>query len=71
MVCRSEREQKVVKKTLQANVPQGAEVLRDGIHQIRVDGVQRGAVLDEGGRDLPGVIEAFSKGNNIEITKIT
>ena len=55
---------------MEVNLVRGARILRDDIFPIRVDSVNRTAVLDKEGKVRAGAAEAFSKENNTEITKI-
>jgi hypothetical protein len=48
----------------------GARILRDDLHLIRVDGVNRTVVLDEAGDIQTGAAEALGKENDTDIAKI-
>lgn len=64
IACRDEDEHKTVKQTVEANLVQGARILRDDLYPIRVDSVNRTAVLDETGNIRTGATEALSEEND-------
>lgn len=70
VVCRNEDEHQMIKRVLEAHLPRGARVLRDEFYQIKVDGVSRTAVLDEVGKELPGINETFGSENATEVVKV-
>jgi hypothetical protein len=70
IACRDEEEHKMVKRMVEAKLVRGARILRDDIFPIRVDSVNRTAVLDEEGDVRAGAAEAFGKENDTEIAKI-
>lgn len=70
VVCRDRAEHESIKRVLETNLPREARVLRDEYYQIKVDGVSRSSVLDEMGRNLPGVNETLSRENDTEVVKI-
>ena len=47
IACRDEDEHLLVKKLAEAKIDAGARVLRDELYPIKVDSVNRAAVLDE------------------------
>jgi len=59
-----------VKQTVEANLVQGARILRDDLYPIRVDSVNRTAVLDETGNIRTGATEALSEENDTQVAKI-
>ncbi|PQE19020.1 reverse transcriptase protein [Rutstroemia sp. NJR-2017a BVV2] len=70
IACRDEAEHKTVKQAVEANLVQGARILRDDLYPIRVDSVNRTAVLDETGNIRTGAIEALSEENDTQVAKI-
>lgn len=70
IACRDEEEHKAVKRVVEANLVQGARILRDDLYPIRVDSVNRTAVLDETGNIRIGAAEAFSKENDTQVAKV-
>ena len=70
IACRDEAEHKMVKQTVEANLVQGARVLRDDLYPIRVDSVKRTAVLDEMGNIQTGAIETLGQENDTRVAKI-
>lgn len=70
IACRDEGEHKTVKQTVEANLVQGARILRDDLYPIRVDSVNRTAVLDETGNIRTGATEALSEENDTQVAKI-
>ncbi|OAQ61311.1 reverse transcriptase [Purpureocillium lilacinum] len=70
IVCRDEAEHQLVKRLVGANLPRGARMLRDEVHPVRVDHVNRAAILDEMGAVLTGAAEALGKENDVQIEKI-
>jgi hypothetical protein len=61
----------VIKDIAEKKLPQGVRVLRDEYYPVKIDGVSRSAVLDEHGKELPGLCEALSSENATEVTKAT
>ena len=70
IICRDEAEHQLVKRLVGTKLPRGARMLRDEVHPVRVDHVNRTAVLDETGTVLRGVTEALSKENDVQIERI-
>lgn len=70
ITCRDEAEHKEVKRVIEANLVTGMRVLRDDLYPIRVDGVNRTAVLDEAGNDRTGAAEALGMENETQVAKI-
>lgn len=70
IACRDEAEHKEVKRVMEANLVTGMRILRDDLYPIRVDGVNRTAVLDEAGNIRTGAAEAFGLENEIQVAKI-
>lgn len=71
IICRDEEEHQVIKGIAEKKLPQGVRVLRDEYYPIKIDGVSRSAVLDERGKELPGLCEALSSDNATEVTNAT
>lgn len=70
IACRDEAEHNIVKQVVEAKLTQGAWILQDDLYPIRVDSVNRIAVLDEIGNVRTGAAKAFSKENDTQIVKI-
>jgi hypothetical protein len=70
IACRDEAEHKAVKHAIEANLTPGVRILRDELFPIRVDNVNRTAVLDETGNIRNGAAEALSGENDTQIAKI-
>jgi hypothetical protein len=63
IACRDEAEHKEVKRVMEANLVTGMRILRDDLYPIRVDGVNRTAVLNKAGNVQTGAAEAFGMEN--------
>jgi uncharacterized coiled-coil protein SlyX len=61
IVCRDEAELRRVKEAAEKVVVQGARILRDQLYPVKVDNVNRSAVLDSEGNVLAGAAEALGK----------
>jgi hypothetical protein len=59
IACRDEDEHQLVKRVAEANIAQGARVLRDDLYPIKVENVRRTAVLDENDEIRIGAAEGF------------
>ncbi|KAJ5901449.1 hypothetical protein N7495_001977 [Penicillium taxi] len=70
IVCRDEAEHQLVKKVAEAKIGGGARVLRDELYPIKVDSVNKGAVLDEKDEIRAGAMAAFSEENEVTVAKI-
>ena len=70
IACRDEREHRLVKQVAEAKVPRGARILRDELYPVKVDNVNRLAVLDELGDTRAGVAEAFGRENDVQVAKV-
>ena len=70
IACRDEGEHKAVKRLVEANLTRGARILGDDLYPIRVDSVNRTAVLDETGNVRTGAAEAFGTENDAQIAKV-
>jgi hypothetical protein len=70
IACRDEAEHQLVRKVAETEVGAGARVLRDELYPIKVDSVNRTAVLDESGDIQAGAAAAFGEENEASIAKI-
>ncbi len=59
-----------MKQVVEANLVPGARILRDDIFPIRVDSVNRTALVDEKGEIRAGAAEAIGRENDTQIAKI-
>jgi hypothetical protein len=70
IACRDEDQHQLVKKVAEAKIGAGARVLRDELYPIKVDSVNRAAVLDENDEIRAGAAAAFSEENEASVAKI-
>lgn len=70
IACRNEDELHMVKQAVEAKGAEGIRVLRDELYPIKVDNVNRLAVLDEHGDIRAGAAEAFGQENETTVAKI-
>ncbi|KAJ5471279.1 hypothetical protein N7530_008636 [Penicillium desertorum] len=70
IACRDEAEHQLVKKVAETKIGVGARVLRDELYPIKVDSVNRAAVLDEKDEIRTGAAAAFSEENEVTVAKI-
>jgi hypothetical protein len=70
VACRDEAEHQLVKKAAEAKIGTGARVLRDELYPIKVDSVNKAAVLDDKDEIRAGVAAAFSEENEATVAKI-
>jgi hypothetical protein len=70
IACRDETELQMVKRVAETKMAPGARVLRDELYPIKVDSVNRLAVLDDKGEIRTGAAEAFSQENDTTVAKI-
>ena len=70
VACRNEKEQKQVKQAAEKAKVEGARILRDQLFPVKVDGVNRCAVLDEHSQLRPEVAEKLAKENEVDIAKL-
>ena len=70
VACRDEKEQKAVKQAAEKAKVEGTRVLRDQLFPVKVDGVNRCAVLDEHSQLRPEIAEKLGKENEVEIAKL-
>jgi hypothetical protein len=70
IACRDEAEHQIVKQVAETKIATGVRVLRDEICPIKVDSVNRFAVLDDKGEIRAGVAEALGRENEVTVAKI-
>ena len=70
IACRDETEQGMVKQVAESKIATGVRVLRDELYPIKVDSVNRLAVLDANGEIRSGAAEAFGQENETTVAKI-
>ncbi|KJZ69203.1 hypothetical protein HIM_11403 [Hirsutella minnesotensis 3608] len=71
IICRDEVELQRVKEAALKTAVTGARVMRDQLYPVKVDNVNRTAILDGEGNILQGAAEALGAENNVSIGKIT
>jgi hypothetical protein len=70
VACRDEKEHKAVKEAAEKAKVEGVRVLRDQLFPIKVDSVNRSAVLDEHSQPRPEIAEKLGKENDVQIAKL-
>jgi hypothetical protein len=70
VACRDEKEHNAVKQAVEKAKVEGVRVLRDQLFPIKVDSVNRCAILDEHGQLRPDITEKLGKENEVEIAKL-
>jgi len=70
IVGRNEDEVKKIKGIIEAKKTPGARVLRDQLYPVKVDNVNRTAVIDSDSKILPGAAEALSQENDVQVAKV-
>lgn len=70
IACRDETEHQLVKEVAEAKIGAGARVLRDELYPIKVDSVNKAAVLDEKGEIRAEATAVLSEENDTTVTKI-
>ncbi|KZL68744.1 reverse transcriptase, partial [Colletotrichum incanum] len=70
IACRNDDEHAMVKRVVEANLARGARILRDDVYPIRVDSVNRTAVLNDDGDVRAGAAEAFGVENDASVAKV-
>ena len=70
IACRDETEQHMIKQVAETKIALGVRVLRDELYPIKVDNVNRLAVLDENEEIRTGVAEALGQENETTVAKI-
>ena len=70
IIGRNEEEVKKIKNIIEAKKTPGARVLRDQLYPVKVDNVNRTAVIDHEGKVLAGATEALGQENDVQIAKL-
>jgi hypothetical protein len=70
VISRNEGELKKLKDIVEAKKTLRARVLREWLYPVKVDNVNRIAVLDRESKILPGTVEVLGQGNDVRIAKI-
>ncbi|KAJ6020347.1 hypothetical protein N7522_000422 [Penicillium canescens] len=70
IACRDEAEHQLVKRVAETKIGEGARVLRDELYPIKVDSVNKAAVLDENDEIRVRAAAAFSEENETTVAKI-
>jgi hypothetical protein len=70
IACRNDVEHQMVKHAAETNIAPGARVLREELHPVKVNFVNRLAVLEENGEVQVGAAEALGHENETTIAKI-
>ena len=70
IACRDKAEHRIVKEIIESSLTQGARILRDDMFSIRVDNINRTAILDKNGEIQIGAAEALAEENDIQVVKI-
>ncbi|KAJ6114125.1 hypothetical protein N7512_007570 [Penicillium capsulatum] len=70
IACRDEAEHQLVKKVAEAKIGAGARVLRDELYPIKVDSVNKAAVLNEKGEIRAEATAVVSEENDATVAKI-
>ncbi|KXX76568.1 hypothetical protein MMYC01_206278 [Madurella mycetomatis] len=68
---RSKEELSKIKDILEAKNAPGARVVRDQLYPVKVDNVNRAAIIDHGGKILLGAAEALGQGNDMQPPRTT
>lgn len=70
ITCRDENEQQMVKQVVETKLAAGVRVLRDELYPIKVDNVNRQAVLDKTGAVRAGATESLGQENETTVAKV-
>lgn len=70
ILCRDEAKLQRVKEAAQKTAAEGVRVLRDQLYPVKVDNVNRTAILGQDGKVLPGAAQVLGKENDVHIAKI-
>ena len=70
IIGRNEDKVKKIKGIIEAKKTLGARVLRDQLYLVKVDNVNRTAVIDHEGKILSGAAEALGQENDVQIAKL-
>jgi len=61
IICRNEAELELVKEAAQKSAVAGTRVLRDQLFPVKVDNINRSAILDKGGEIRTGAMETLGR----------
>jgi hypothetical protein len=70
VLCQNEEEKQLIKEAVEKIPVRGLRLLRDQWYPLRIDNVNRTAVLDNLGNIKEGSIDTFNKENDVQIAKI-
>jgi hypothetical protein len=70
IACRNEDEYKTVKRLIEAKLPGGTRMLQDQLYQVKVDGVKRTAILDDGNNIRAEAADVVGRENDIQVAKV-
>lgn len=70
IACRNEDEYKTIKRLIEDKLPRGARMLQDQYYQVKVDGVKRTVILDEGNNIRAEAADEIGRENEIQIAKV-
>lgn len=70
IIGRNKEEVKKIKDIIETKKTPGARILRDQLYPVKVDNVNRTAVIDHEGKVLPGAAEALGQENEVQIAKL-
>jgi hypothetical protein len=70
IICRNEAELQLVKEAAQRSAATGTRVLRDQLYPVKIDNVNRSAILDQDGAIRTEAMEALGKENGVSIAKM-
>ncbi len=70
IACRDESEQQMIRQAAETKIAASIRVLRDELYPVKVDNVNRLAVLDEHGEIQTGAAEAFGQENETTVAKV-
>lgn len=70
VTCRTEKELQTIKEVAQKVAPSGARVMKDQLYPIKIDNVNRVAILNQDGSVREGAAETFGKENKVHIAKM-
>ncbi|KAM3550091.1 hypothetical protein ARSEF4850_008517, partial [Beauveria asiatica] len=70
IACRDEVEHDLVKQLAHAKLPTGARVMRDELYPVKVDNVNRFAVVDENSNVKPEATASLGEENEVQVAKV-
>jgi hypothetical protein len=70
IACQDEAEHQLVKKVAEAKIGAGARMLQDELYLIKVDSINKDAVLNKNGNIRVGAAAAFGEENDTTIAKM-